>query len=273
MVAEPDRIRILRDDENCPELPIVERDGRAWAVVWPGVGANLRSMHRISLGPRGRTVQLEHPTEAVYYMMTGEGIVDGEDAARQELPSGSMTHISPATGYAFEAGDDGAEIVGGPCPADPRLYSHLGIFEAVEIEDRPDRQPPGGIRVFHRDRPTAIVPMIAKDARLVVWPGVEAYTANMNYVDMQPGERNVEHVHGESEDTIYVLDGKGSIDDLTNGLRLEFEAGEAIYVPVGVWHAVSGDRKDHVESVGGPCPADWNMLRIAGLVPAETTEE
>lgn len=36
------------------------------------------------------------------------------------------------------------------------------------------------IRVFHRDRPTAVVPMIARDARLVVWAGVEAYTANMN---------------------------------------------------------------------------------------------
>ena len=84
------------------------------------------------------------------------------------------------------------------------------------------------IRVFHRDKPTAIVPMIAKDARLIVWPGVEAYTANMNYVDMQPGERNVEHVHVESE-----------------------------------------DRGDHIESVGGPCPADWNMLRAAGLVPDE----
>ncbi len=273
MVAEPDRICILPDDENCPELPIVEQGGRAWAVVWPGVGAYLRSMHRISLDPGGRTVQLEHPTEAVYYVMAGKATVDGGDTHRQELSSGAMTHISPATGYGLTAGDGGAEIVGGPCPADPSSYRHLGTFETVEIEDRPDRQPPGGIRVFHRDRPTAIVPMIAKDARLVVWPGVEAYTANMNYVDMQPGERNIEHVHVESEDTIYILDGKGSIDDLTNGLRLEFEAGQAIHVPVGVWHAVSGDRNDHIESVGGPCPADWNMLRVAGLIPDAPNKE
>ena len=137
------------------------------------------------------------------------------------------------------------------------------------------------IRIFHRDRPTAIVPMIAKDARLIVWAGVGAYTANMNYVDMQPGERNVEHVHVESEDTIYVLDGKGSIEDLTNGLRLEFEAGDAVHVPVGLWHAVSGDRGDRIESVGGPSPADWNMLLAAGLIseipdrtaPADKTEE
>ena len=74
-----------------------------------------------------------------------------------------------------------------------------------------------GIRVFHRDQPTAIVPMIARDARLIVWAGVGAYSANMNYVDMQAGERNKDHVHPESEDTIYVLDGKGSVQDLTNG--------------------------------------------------------
>ena len=273
MNTEPDRIRILRDDENCPDLPIVERGGRAWAVVWPGVGAYLRSMHRISLHPRGRTVPQEHPTEAAYYLMSGNGRVSNHHSSGHDLRTGAMVHVSPATPYVFEAGDRGAEIVGGPCPADPGLYTHLGTFDTVVLENRTDRQPPGGIRTFHRDRPTAIVPMIARDARLVVWPGVEAYTANMNYVDMQPGERNIEHVHVESEDTIYVLDGKGSIDDITNGLRLEFQAGEVIHVPVGVWHAVSGDRNDHIESVGGPCPADWNMLRVAGLAPGNTTEE
>jgi quercetin dioxygenase-like cupin family protein len=114
--------------------------------------------------------------------------------------------------------------------------------------------------------------MIAKDARLVVWPGVGADNANMNYVDMQPGERNVEHVHEESEDTIYILDGKGTIEDVTNGTRLEFGPGDVIHVSVGVWHAVVGDRGEHVESVGGPCPADWKMLRAAGLMPGEARE-
>lgn len=125
------------------------------------------------------------------------------------------------------------------------------------------------IRVFHRDEPSAMVPMIAKDARMIVWPGVDAENANMNYVNMQPGERNVEHVHAESEDTIYILDGKGSIDDVTNGHRLEFEAGDVIHVPIGVWHAVAGDRGERVVSVGGPCPADWDMLRAAGLATGQ----
>ncbi len=57
------------------------------------------------------------------------------------------------------------------------------------------------IKVFHRDQPDQMLPIIARDARLVVWPGVGARTANMNYVDMQPGEKNVPHVHANSEDT------------------------------------------------------------------------
>lgn len=123
-----------------------------------------------------------------------------------------------------------------------------------------------GIRVFHRDQPDRMLPMIAKDARLVVWPGVGAQTANMNYVDMQPGERNVPHFHRLSEDTIFILDGRGTIADLDNDLVLEFHAGQVVHVPVGVRHAVAGDRGSRIESVGGPCPADLDMLRATGAL-------
>ena len=119
------------------------------------------------------------------------------------------------------------------------------------------------IRVFHRDRPDRMLPMVARDARLVVWPGVGAHTANMNYVDMQPGEKNVPHVHADSEDTLFVLDGKGTIEDLTNGVRIEFEAGQVIHVPAGLRHAVSADRGSRIESVGGPCPADMALLKAS----------
>lgn len=37
------------------------------------LGARLRSVHHISLEPHGRTISLEHPMEAVYYMMDGGG--------------------------------------------------------------------------------------------------------------------------------------------------------------------------------------------------------
>jgi len=120
------------------------------------------------------------------------------------------------------------------------------------------------IHVFHRDQPDLMMPMIARDARLVVWPGNGSQTANMNYVDMQPGERNIPHVHTGSEDTLYVVSGSGTIEDLDNGVALPFEAPCAVHVPVGVWHAVSADKGTGVESVGGPSPADWNMLLKVG---------
>ncbi len=125
------------------------------------------------------------------------------------------------------------------------------------------------VRVFHRDKPDLMLPIISQDARLVVWPGVGAQTANMNYVKMKPGESNVPHVHRESEDTIYILDGEGSVEDLSNNRRLEFTRGQIIHVPAGLRHAVAADRGSHVVSVGGPCPADTALLRAAGAFAAD----
>ena len=121
------------------------------------------------------------------------------------------------------------------------------------------------IRIFHRDRPDVKMPMIAKDARLVVWLGSGSNTANMNYVDMQPGERNVPHAHPNSEDTIFILDGEGTVEDLTNGVTLPVRKGQVVHVPVGIVHAVAADNGVHIESVGGPAPADVDMLKMMGV--------
>jgi quercetin dioxygenase-like cupin family protein len=123
------------------------------------------------------------------------------------------------------------------------------------------------VRVFHRDEPDQHMPMIASDARLIVWPGVGAMDANMNYVRMQAGEENVPHVHNDSEDTLFVLEGRGSISDLSNGRELEFEAGQVVHVAPGVEHQVRADRGAEIVSVGGPCPADLELLRAIGLWP------
>ncbi|MGE0210778.1 MAG: cupin domain-containing protein [Parvibaculaceae bacterium] len=126
------------------------------------------------------------------------------------------------------------------------------------------------IRVFHRDRPDRMLPIISRDARLVVWPGVGAMTANMNFVQMEPGEANVPHIHPESEDTIFILAGKGTVQDFGTGEKLPFRAGQVIHVPVGVKHAVFADRGSPVVSAGGPCPADFHMLRAVGAWPADS---
>jgi mannose-6-phosphate isomerase-like protein (cupin superfamily) len=125
------------------------------------------------------------------------------------------------------------------------------------------------IRVYHRDKPDRWLPIISKDARLIVWPGVGAMTANMNYVRLEPGEANVPHIHVESEDTIFILSGKGTVEDFDNGAILEFHENQAIHVPVGVKHAVKADRGVEVVSTGGPCPADFRMLKAVGAWPKD----
>jgi quercetin dioxygenase-like cupin family protein len=122
------------------------------------------------------------------------------------------------------------------------------------------------IRIFHPDESEARLPMIAQDARLVVWPGVDAWTANMNYVRMLPGEENVPHAHAESEDTIYVLSGEATVRDLDHGTEDVVRGGQVVFIPAGLRHQVVGDRGVVVESVGGPCPADRAGLRAAGLL-------
>jgi quercetin dioxygenase-like cupin family protein len=124
-----------------------------------------------------------------------------------------------------------------------------------------------GFQIFRTDEPDALLPMIASDARLVVWPGTGAETANMNYVAMAAGEENVPHIHPESEDTIYILSGEGTVSDLTNETERQFEAGQVIHVPKGVKHQVRADRGSKIVSVGGPCPADRALLSKAGLLP------
>jgi quercetin dioxygenase-like cupin family protein len=107
-------------------LPLVDGGGSAHAVVWPGVGAEMRSMVRVRLEAGARTVALQHPMEAVYYVIAGSGAaVEPGNTAPQPLVEGSMAHIEPGTTYRFEAGPDGIEIIGGPCPADPALFKRI----------------------------------------------------------------------------------------------------------------------------------------------------
>jgi hypothetical protein len=109
--------------EDGPLLDIVEGEGAARAVIWPGMGARLRSMHRISLGSGSRTVALQHETDAVYYVIEGGGEArDPGSGTAEPLVTGSMIHVDRGTTYALVAGGGGMEIVGGPSPADPALY-------------------------------------------------------------------------------------------------------------------------------------------------------
>lgn len=90
----------------------------------------------------------------------------------------------------------------------------------------------------------------------------------MNFVRIAPGESNVPHIHAEFEDTIYILDGRGTIVDFDHDLHLAFKAGQVIHVPVGIKHAVYADQGEAVVSVGGAHLRTRAMLRAAGLLAA-----
>jgi len=137
-----------------------------------------------------------------------------------------------------------------------------GAHQAAAGEDGGTAEP--SITVLHQDKPALMLPLISADARMIAWPGNGAWTATMNYVRMRPGEENTPHTHAESEDTIVILEGRGSIDDLTHGETHEFGAGDVIHVPAGLRHAVRANRGENVVSVGGPCPADLPFLRACG---------
>lgn len=115
--------RVLDSDQSCPRLDLVDGEGDARAVAWPGVGSELRSMHRIRLAPGAATVGLRHEMEAVYYVMAGDGSVGDPGAGdAQPLTKGSMVHVEPGTAYRFRSGPSGMELIGGPCPPDPAIY-------------------------------------------------------------------------------------------------------------------------------------------------------
>ena len=119
------RVEVL-DAEGGPELPLVESGGSATAVIWPGMGAGLRSMHRISLADGGLTIRMEHPSDAVYYVISGSGQADGDAGeGSHPLVEGSMVHVDAGTAYVLRGGPEGLEAVGGPAPADPALYEGM----------------------------------------------------------------------------------------------------------------------------------------------------
>jgi quercetin dioxygenase-like cupin family protein len=250
------RVQVLPSSGGDP-LDIVAGAGEARTVVGPRMGARHRTMCVAVLEPGSATVALSHPGEAVWYVVEGAGQAVPERGDALPLDAGSMVHVGPGAAYSLHAaGDSSLRLVGGPSPPDPVLHGGAPA-------ESPAGEGEGEVRLFHRDRPSRRVPLISRDARLVVWQGVGAHTANMNYVRLAPGEENVPHSHAESEDTIVILSGRGTVDDLTNGAALTFEAGDVIHVPVGLEHRVKADRGEGVESVGGPCPPDTAMLALS----------
>jgi quercetin dioxygenase-like cupin family protein len=232
-------------------LDIVASGGSAEAIAAPATGSHHRAMHRIRLDAGGATTTLRHPGEAVYFVAEGEGAVEGTPVSRRR-----MVYVPRRTSYAFTAATP-MTIYGGPCPPDPALYGNG--------DGALDGDSEGPVRVFDAETEGVPLPTIGKGARLVVWPGVGAEIATMNMAILEPGEENQPHAHAESDDTIAILEGAGSIDDLDAGTTHDFTAGDVVFVRAGTRHKVKADKGVWIVSAGGPCPPDFGMLRALGL--------
>ena len=240
---------VLRNGEP---LDIVS-GGVARALVWPGMGSQQRAMHCLELDPGGATIELRHPSEATYVVARGSGRL-GE----QRVEAHNIVYVPRREPYRFTA-DGAMTIYGGPCPPDLSLY---GVPQQATL----DREGDGPARVLDPESEGVPLPMISRHARLVVWPGSGADIATMNLVVLEPGEENQPHAHADSDDTIAIIEGRGSIDDLTSGRTHEFQAGDVVFVRAGVEHKVKADKGERIVSAGGPCPPDYGMLRALGLV-------
>jgi hypothetical protein len=125
-----DIIQVLDSAVGCPALAFVEGIGSAKAILWPGNGANYRTLHLIELGPGARTIKFGHNSDAVYYVASGVGeIVDVSSRSRHTLIEGAVVHIDREDEYRFETAH-GMKLIGGPCPADYGLYSDVVVEEA-----------------------------------------------------------------------------------------------------------------------------------------------
>ena len=116
-------VSVIDSAETRKPLPLVKGEGEAFAVLWPGNGAVLRSFHVIDLKSGDQTRDLSHRHECVYFVEAGGGaIVDLSDLTARPLVEGAMVHIGPNDVYRLEAGSTGMRVIGGPVPVDPDLY-------------------------------------------------------------------------------------------------------------------------------------------------------
>lgn len=127
LASNSETVRVIDSAHPCPNLPIVEGSGNARAVLWPGNGAIYRTFHVIDLDAGARTIELKHPSDAVYYIASGSGsVVDVAAGTSESLIEGAMVHIDAGDRYRLANSSTAAmRIIGGPCPADPAMYAHL----------------------------------------------------------------------------------------------------------------------------------------------------
>jgi len=124
------------------------------------------------------------------------------------------------------------------------------------------------IKVLRVDRDFVKIPLVKGGfARGVIWPGMGAKYAGMNYFVMKPGEENVPHIHERSENIFYVIQGRGLAIDGDAGIEHPIEKGCVVYVQPRTTHMVrSLGPKDYI-SVDFQCPPDLKLYERLKVKP------
>jgi mannose-6-phosphate isomerase-like protein (cupin superfamily) len=127
-MAAQDAVSVIRRADWGAPLSIVTGGAVCRPAIWPGMGARERSLHHFAMPAGSGTVRLAHPSEAVYYVMSGEVLVTDHSEASdpRRLGPGAMFHVAPGTSYSMISAEDATEVIGGPCPADDALYAVSG---------------------------------------------------------------------------------------------------------------------------------------------------
>ncbi len=122
----------------------------------------------------------------------------------------------------------------------------------------------GSIRILDVNKDYVEVPLLksGKKAKAIVHPGMGAKYGALNYVVMEPGDENILHVHPNSDDVIYIIQGEGVVVD-GDGNESNFKQGDVIFIPAGTFHAVKARGSQTYIAVGGPQPPDLAMFNRA----------
>jgi mannose-6-phosphate isomerase-like protein (cupin superfamily) len=96
------------------------------------------------------------------------------------------------------------------------------------------------------------------NAKVVIWPGMGAQCRTFQVINLGNNSKTIQLCHPESDAAYYVLEGQGSVLDVSTGQSQELTEG-------GMVHIDAKDRYQFVASssgmnlLGGPCPADASL--------------
>lgn len=100
-------------------------------------------------------------------------------------------------------------------------------------------------------------------ARVRRWTSLNNRLGSLDYYTFQPGARPLSFYYPDSENSFYVLHGRGQLLDLDSSQELAFETGQFLHAPPGIAHALQTSGDASLVVVGGPCPPAGNAYLSA----------